>query len=299
MADLLTRVKALDPAPGEADLPGGMLPAHVVLRQLDERTKTMQSQLDTQPVTPVPRRPRWKPWWAAAAAFAVVIGIGLAIALLPGGDEPAPVTTPPPTTATTTTTTTSTTAAPLPEEIDLVLQSIEAWNAGDFDSWLEFLAPISEDEQLFPRSLMNANEQIEVTAPCAIVGEDADSVSVECPVYVEDDFHGAGGLASDGTMTFVVNRSGQIVDRSSTAYQEDNGLCCPRWEAFHIAFYRWLEQAHPEVYDDIGPWSGNVFHRVWPPGFASRNPEHMKIALEYVDDFVAQSDVYPLEDGVV
>ena len=31
------------------------------------------------------------------------------------------------------------------------------------------------------------------------------------------------------------------------------------------------------------------------PGFDTRNPDHMLIAVEYVEEFVAQSDEYPLD----
>ena len=31
------------------------------------------------------------------------------------------------------------------------------------------------------------------------------------------------------------------------------------------------------------------------PGFDRKNPEHMAIAVEHVEEFVAQSDKYPLD----
>jgi hypothetical protein len=38
---------------------------------------------------------------------------------------------------------------------------------------------------------------------------------------------------------------------------------------------------------------GHISHS--GPGFDTQNPEHMLIAVDYVEEFVAQSDTYPLD----
>ena len=34
------------------------------------------------------------------------------------------------------------------------------------------------------------------------------------------------------------------------------------------------------------------------PGLDTQNPEHTLVAVEYVEEFVAQSDIYPLETTI-
>jgi len=52
-----------------------------------------------------------------------------------------------------------------------------------------------------------------------------------------------------------------------------------------------LSDTYPDVYEDIDPG----FITYSGPGFQTQNPEHMLIAVEYVAEFVAQSDIYPLD----
>lgn len=186
-----------------------------------------------------------------------------------------------------------TTPAAAGEDISVVMEAIDAWNRGEFDAWLAFWVVDPGEDHLFSRSVMNSGEQMEVTEPCHS-SPDPEGTIVECSIRVEDNFHGAGGLTSDATMSFIVNDVGLIVDTQSTTYQED-GSCCPKWESFHTDFHRWLQDAHPDVYADIGPKDGA--EQWWLPGAASGDPDHMLVALEYVEEFVAQSDSYPLVAG--
>lgn len=294
-----TLLRGADPVPNQGDPPSGAWSAELTLLEIERKSKPVQTQpRETRRTTPPAKGSRWKPWWAAAAAFAAVIVIGVVALLVRGGDDAPPATTAATTTTTsTTTTTTTTTVVPGSEQIDLVMRSIAAWNAGDFEAWTGFYVPQTEDDFLFSHSVMNSNEQIEVTGQCEMTEEGVDSVTIECPIYVKDDFHGAGGLSSDATMTVVVSDTGLILDESRTTYEEDDGQCCPRWETFHQSFFRWLLDAHPDVYAEIGP---EDLSDAWQlPGYAGGDPEHMKIALEYVDEFVAQTRAYPLRDGVV
>lgn len=186
----------------------------------------------------------------------------------------------------------TTAVAPATEPVATVMDAITAWNSGDFDAWLGFWEVDPAEDYLFDRSVMASNEQIAVTTPCAVVDDSSGRVVVECSVHVEDDFHGAGGITSDGTMAFTLNGAGLIVENDSMTYQDD-GVCCPRWQEFHRAFHAWLADAHPDVYDEIGPDGGPSW---WLPGYAGGDADHMKVAIRYVDEFVAESDVYPLGD---
>ena len=70
-----------------------------------------------------------------------------------------------------------------------------------------------------------------------------------------------------------------------------------------------LDTEHPPIFGQIGstkglqgarliaePWDAAGTYQLGRsfPGWRD-NPEHMAIAIEYIDEFVAQSDVYPLE----
>jgi hypothetical protein len=56
---------------------------------------------------------------------------------------------------------------------------------------------------------------------------------------------------------------------------------------FNLAFHQWLSETHPDEYaeTDRGRISSNG------PGFDTQNPDHMLIAVDHVEEFVAQSDV--------
>lgn len=196
------------------------------------------------------------------------------------------------TTMPTTTTGAPATTAPI-DATSIVMDAIAAWNTGDYDAWLAFWVVDPSEDHLFARSVMNSNEQMEVTGPCDVSTMDSETVSVLCPVFVEDDFHGTGGLTSDGTVKFLLSGDGLIVETDSTTYQV-NGVCCPEWEAYNRAFHVWLAEAHPDTYEEIGPPDGVPLWYL--PGYANGDAENMKIALEHVEEFVAQSDVYPLDD---
>lgn len=64
--------------------------------------------------------------------------------------------------------------------------------------------------------------------------------------------------------------------------------------AFMRAFWDWLRPTYPDVHDEIRPNDGQSF-----PGWGRGRDlvEDMAVALQYMDEFLAQSDVYPLEPG--
>lgn len=61
-----------------------------------------------------------------------------------------------------------------------------------------------------------------------------------------------------------------------------------RW-AFLSAFGMWFEVEYPEIYREIEPATSDGL-----PGLEA-DPADMLVVLQYVDEFVAQSDVYPLD----
>lgn len=175
------------------------------------------------------------------------------------------------------------------DPLAVVASAIDAWNQGDFAGWqAHYAAP--EDDPI-ARSEMIAGSVIEVQGECSS-SPSGDVTIVECSATVADDFHAAGGLTGIGVMAFTVDGDGLITDSTDTFYEDDNGNCCPEWQAFNQRFHRWLEQVHPEVFTEIGPARGRP--EWFLPGVAGGDPDHMTVALQYVGDFVAQSETYPL-----
>lgn len=102
-AELLMQVNALDPAPANTELPTGMAPAERVLAEIDERSRTVQTQERVEVKRPEPKR-RWAPALVALGAFVAVLAVGAVVWLIgAGSDDVAETTTTTPTTQATTT----------------------------------------------------------------------------------------------------------------------------------------------------------------------------------------------------
>ena len=103
---LYAAVKALDPAPRDAELPDDMWSSAIALRDIDTRSGIM-TKTETRP-QPTKQASRWRPALVAAAAFIGVIAIGAVLWLAAFRDTAPPVeqttTTQPPVTTTTVTT---------------------------------------------------------------------------------------------------------------------------------------------------------------------------------------------------
>jgi hypothetical protein len=106
---------------------------------------------------------------------------------------------------------------------------------------------------------------------------------VECLIKDVNDFWGVGGISDTEIQTFTVNTDGLITD-----YR--NIYASSRRNLFNLAFHQWLSDTYPEVYSEMG--FGSISSN--GPGFDRKNPELMVVAVEYVEEFVAQSDKYPL-----
>lgn len=269
---LLEELRLADPAPVDAQRPEAAWPAAVVLRAIQQRSGTMQTN-DTQ----TRERPRSAPegpretlrrWLIpAAAAAAAIVAIVAAVAVL-GGNTDDDVITP--------------TGSPEAN----VLSAYETWNEGDFGAWFASFTDeglingdSKEDWSLYQEVRVLANERIDFVEPCRLVGPDPSGGSrVQCTVTRINDFHGAGGVSVTLTETFVVDAGGQI----SSFDQSTVELVGSEIE-FNRAFWAWLRVAYPEVYTDISPGMDHTL-----PGLGG-DPEDMLIALDYVGEFVSQS----------
>ena len=185
-------------------------------------------------------------------------------------------------------TTTTATTTKLSDDVALaaVLAALDAKNRFDLDGWLMAFEggkrqwPVFADELL-----MNANQHWEVVEPCQVTTENADGDTVvECVISNTDDFWGAGGIFDTKNQRFTVNPDGLITTKS-------NSFSSDRRDSFNRAFHQWLSDTHPDVYAEMDP--GYITSA--GPGFDTQNPDHMLVAVDYVEEFVAQSDTYPLD----
>ena len=262
-------MRAADPA--RIDLPSatGESDDPLYLAILEKRGDVMAIDQQTKPTHPARRRSRGL--LLAAAAFAIVLLVGLGIAFLGGfgGDEPVPVTDPP---------------DPEAAEVVVVTDAIAAWNAGNLQEWSAHFDPDSNEiaREIWNEILIIANHTYELTGPCEL--GTANVAVVTCPMVLTNDFLGPAGIVTSADMEFVLTDEVLIDDIS----QRGNPSELEEYR-YLDAFYTWLEETHPAVYAQIEP--ENVGD--WPG--AGNDPAHMAIALEYVDEFIAQSDDYPLE----
>jgi hypothetical protein len=187
-----------------------------------------------------------------------------------------------------TTTTTAETTVPVDEAdaaIAVVVWALDAKNSFDLDGWLAAFeggerpgTPLHAEELL-----MNAEQRWEMTAPCQVTGKStSDDTIVECLLQDITSFWGVGGISDTRLQTFKVNSEGLITNKFSFSSN--------RRDAFNSAFHQWLSETYPDVYNEM-----NVALPSNGPGFDSKNSDHMLTAVEYVEEFVAQSDKYPLD----
>lgn len=187
---------------------------------------------------------------------------------------------------TTTTSTTMISAEVADAAVAVVVSAIEAKNNFDLDGWLMALAggqrggvPLFAEE-----ILMNAEERWEIIEPCQMARETTSGGAVvECLMQDTTSYWGVGGISDTRLQTFTVNTDGLI---SFGGHFGSSGK-----DRFNQAFHQWLSDTYPDVYEEAVPGfiSGNA------PGFDTQNPDHMLIAVEYVEEFVAQSENYPLD----
>ncbi|MGI9608503.1 MAG: hypothetical protein ACR2P0_20400, partial [Acidimicrobiales bacterium] len=141
----------------------------------------------------------------------------------------------------------------------------------------------------------HANERFELTEPCrwrsrgdGVPGD----VFVECTIRYTNDWNVPAGVfpetevsvftvATDGTIRaqIEVDERGNSVSRADDWAEE--------LIEYNASFWTWLGDAYPDVHEAINTGNDNI------PGWIG-DPSDMAIAVEYVPEFIAQSDVYPL-----
>jgi hypothetical protein len=176
-----------------------------------------------------------------------------------------------------------------PDPMGRVESAYAALNSGDIDQWLTHFA---DDALIFgqTKSLMGdlytvlsaANYTATPTDPCQqLEGEIPGESVVTCTITETNDFHGGAGISLVREETFVVTEPGLI----SKANARVVNFTQPGYYVFNQAFFDWLRNAHPEVHSEIRP--AITTH-------LPSDPDHMRVALEFLDEFLEQSELYPV-----
>lgn len=251
-----------------------------------KRSTEMQTQ-EPVDVTPSPRPPR-RNLILAVAAIAVAVLVGVVI-LLPGDDgqvaETTPTTAPAALEEPDVPTTLSPDEATLAANQATLDDMIEARNSGEFDAWVGYFADRAEvfassnpdDWMEWQRAVMAANEQWAITGDCSWPS----LYAAHCEMTLVNDFQGPAGIFyTVPEMIIAFGDDGKIVSIGANDWQiaGDPG-------EFNMAFDSWFATAHPEV------WASTTGV---PGEDGLPDAGSMSKVLPYLDEFLAQSDVYPL-----
>ena len=271
------------------------VPAATYLATLEQRSRDM-TQLETKKHEQESKRPWTTPWLVAAIAV-IVLGVaaimvnqaGVPAIPLAGADgDPQAV-----------------------EAFRAVEAAYHAFNTGD-PVWVEVrdrgsnpsLEEAEQAESLEGSALFSANqeawdEHIAVSGCVSSGFGDWSEVTNPgvptptgylfiCEVIETNSFWSSGGLRLPATYMWVVDEEGVVAVSSREDFSQVN--------EFDEAFGKWLEETHPEVAADIIPLDPAYFppevgHDLWS------HPESAPTALDYAEEFVAQSDDYPIESN--
>lgn len=170
-----------------------------------------------------------------------------------------------------------------PEAMAAVESAFAARSAGDIDAYLDALGGEERAGVLTWRSQLEADAVAhwEISFPNGCgherLGANGTHV-VRCFAVTTSDFYEAMGIVEEGDDLFYVDGDLKIVRWDSFNETNDPG-------EHDAELVRWLYAEHPEVAADM---------TAGPSTWWERTPEDMAIVLGYLEEFVAQSDTYPI-----
>ncbi len=141
----------------------------------------------------------------------------------------------------------------------------------DGDSW----GPDAPSRESYTRLMATDETTIYDLSNCRTAGVVGETLQVSCDQIVTDAYGGRSGSVVGGTLTIRVQPDGLI----SGVTDEWNG---PAIISFHEDFITWLAATYPEVH------ASTTWDHILP---AAGDYERM---IPYIDEFVAQSDVFPM-----
>jgi hypothetical protein len=109
---------------------------------------------------------------------------------------------------------------------------------------------------------------------------------VDCDVTLTDAFLEPAGIELEMTYNWVI---GPNLETSQGGSNEDYGFLLD----FMVSYQDWLAANHSDVEQSIEYAPVPNFD-----GFILPTPESIPTALEYIDEFVTQSDAYPVTEPV-
>lgn len=156
--------------------------------------------------------------------------------------------------------------------IQVAEQIMEAHIAGGPVTMLEFLEPAYADLerpeqevfQIFNERIIGGQYSCEQTRANRVL----------CRTPTTNDYHGSGGFEPEVTWMITFNEKSEVIDLHQLALQAQ------KLTEFNEAFSAWLVDTYPDLAS---------------AGFSpTADPDAARIAIQYVDEFVAQSDDYPI-----
>ncbi|MBT8202857.1 MAG: hypothetical protein KJO87_06090 [Acidimicrobiia bacterium] len=251
---VLQHLRALNPITDERTIDLPETSSTAFLEAIETRRRIMSVRIERPVEKPPKKRTRRRNSALALGAAVIVAAVGVSAWLI--GDEPSDVGTP----------------------LSVAEKFIEAGLTGGGSEGLHLLTPqFLEEQQDFQNAFAAWNDRYERVGPCE---ENPLTQMIRCVVLHHTDFHAAGGLSPfEQTMDFVVNDAGQIGDIRFSVEGWFTKIA-----PFNSSFMAWLDEAHPEE-------AAKMSDTPMGPAF---NSEDARIALQYVDEFVAQSDIYPI-----
>jgi hypothetical protein len=177
---------------------------------------------------------------------------------------------------------------PMPEQqmtgssqpLQMISAWVESYNSGDIDTWLALYAEDAvvngtllklDPEYIRGVQLMNIswNETLSLSS-CIAVDLDV----FHCDYQRTSDMLVRAGITASGLIEFGFDESGSIL-------RSDPTVVNPEVTVFESALSNWIEAEHPEI--DLATRFGQMLIE-----------EASADLLAVVDEFVEQSDVYPL-----
>ena len=206
--------------------------------------------------------------WIIGVAAAVVLAVGVVVAMLVATQQEP--------------------AQPAPVEGAAQIAAVETWidakNTGDWEALIGGLVGEERDgfaayKNQFDAGLV-ANERLTIIEPCVYGGEtDSGQPTVVCGLTRTNDFTDTLGVVDSGRSEFVLDADLGIVAWNDNLESNDPD------DDHVMAFMLWMLTEHPREYVQLSAYASNWY---------ARTPRDMEIALSFVEEFAAQSDVYPL-----
>lgn len=246
----------------------------VALDEIDQGGPTMaiDMKLESRPepeAKPPPRAHRG-PWLAAAAAVVALVAGAAVWAISGGGDE----------------------LADHPGMAS-VTAAYEAMNNGDVDGFYAQLTEraVEADDHEYRALEAEMNQRTERDGSCRLLEPSPTSGldRIQCDVLFTNDFFRPAGISVLSRDTFVIADDGRI-DVIITELPDRAEA-----DAYAHAFWPWLAAAHPEVYNTM--WVVRPDPDTVPAFTAFAHTDAKLTALEYIDEFLEQSDQYPLSES--